>query len=226
MPREGDHDRSAIESDRPILDEQIDYYRARAPEYDEWFLRRGRYDRGEAPNREWFEEVGKVREALDRFAPRGEVLELACGTGLWTERLASRSDRLVALDASPEMIALNRTRLGAAENVEYVQADLFTWRPDRRFDVVFFAFWLSHVPDERFEAFWSLLSDALAPDGRVFFVDSGAPSGSSGSERSPSSAAWRTDASGLHALARISSRTAGCLIRGRAVAAATCALVG
>jgi hypothetical protein len=28
------------------------------------------------------------------------------------------------------------------------------WRPDRRYDVVFFGFWLSHVPLERFAAFW------------------------------------------------------------------------
>src|ERR671937_3148742 len=55
--------------------------------------------------------------------------------------------------------------------VRFVEADLFTWRPDRRYDVVFFAFWLSHVPLERFESFWSLVADCLEPHGRVFFVD-------------------------------------------------------
>ncbi len=35
----------------------------------------------------------------------------------------------------------------------------------------------------RFEGFWSLLREALVPGGRVFFVDSGATSGSSGQER-------------------------------------------
>jgi hypothetical protein len=55
--------------------------------------------------------------------------------------------------------------------VRFVRADLFTWRPDRRYDVVFFGFWLSHVPLERFESFWALVADALAPGGRVFFAD-------------------------------------------------------
>lgn len=43
--------------------------------------------------------------------------------------------------------------------------------PKQRYDVVFFGFWLSHVPPERFDDFWSLVADCLKPDGRVFFVD-------------------------------------------------------
>jgi demethylmenaquinone methyltransferase/2-methoxy-6-polyprenyl-1,4-benzoquinol methylase len=38
--------------------------------------------------------------------------------------------------------------------------------------VCFFSFWLSHVPDERFDAFWEKVALALKPNGRVFFVDS------------------------------------------------------
>jgi hypothetical protein len=37
--------------------------------------------------------------------------------------------------------------------------------------VVFFGFWISHVPLERFEAFWSMVRDCLEPDGRAMFVD-------------------------------------------------------
>jgi hypothetical protein len=53
--------------------------------------------------------------------------------------------------------------------VRFVEADLFTWEPDRRYDVVFMGFWLSHVPAERFESFWALVAAALAPRGRMFF---------------------------------------------------------
>ena len=58
---------------------------------------------------------------------------------------------------------------GAA--VRYEVADLFRWQPDRQYDTIFFSFWLSHVPPERLESFWSLVRAALAPGGRVFFVD-------------------------------------------------------
>jgi 2-polyprenyl-3-methyl-5-hydroxy-6-metoxy-1,4-benzoquinol methylase len=106
------------------------------------------------------------------FEPTGDVLELACGTGLWTQQLVRHAGRVTAVDAAAEVIAINRQRLGPDAPVEYVQADLFSWRPSRQYDVVFFSFWLSHVPPERFDAFWDLVRSALKPGGRVFFVDS------------------------------------------------------
>lgn len=154
-----------------LIEEQLAYYRARASEYDAWFLRQGRYDRGEAHAAQWFAEVEQLEGALDRFGPRGNVLELACGTGWWTERLARYGTSLTAVDASPEVIALNRQRLAGAP-VAYLGADLFTWEPKQTFDTVFFSFWLSHVPPERFASFWETVRRALNPGGRVFFIDS------------------------------------------------------
>jgi SAM-dependent methyltransferase len=154
-----------------LLKQQIDYYRARAPEYDDWFLRRGRYDRGPQANADWFADIELVRAALAEFRPEGDVLELACGTGLWTEQLLNRARGITAVDAAPEVLALNRQRLNS-DRVCYVQADLFTWRPEGRFDAVFFGFWLSHVPPARFESFWRMAADSLKPGGRMFFVDS------------------------------------------------------
>ena len=154
-----------------LLQEQLAYYRARACEYDEWFLRQGRYDRGPELNRQWFSEVEQVRKALDQFAPAGRVLELACGTGLWTEQLVRYAEHITAVDSSPEMLAINQDRVGSSK-VRHVRADLFEWRPDEQYDVVFFGFWLSHVPLERFGAFWELVRSPLTPQGRVFFVDS------------------------------------------------------
>jgi demethylmenaquinone methyltransferase/2-methoxy-6-polyprenyl-1,4-benzoquinol methylase len=154
-----------------LLEEQIAYYRARAGEYDQLYLRTGRYDRGPEGNRQWFAELAQVAGALAAFAPAGRVLELACGTGWWTTQLARYAGSVTAMDSSPEALAINRARLGTSR-VEHVQADLFSWRPTTRFDVVFFGFWLSHVPPERFESFWDLVRACLAPGGRVFFVDS------------------------------------------------------
>lgn len=154
-----------------LLASQLAYYRARASEYDTWFLRQGRYDRGEAHAQRWFGEVAQLECALTDFSPHGDILELACGTGWWTERLSEYGTSLTAVDASPEAIALNRERL-PSKHITYVQADLFAWEPERTFDTVFFSFWLSHVPPERFEGFWSLVRRCLKPGGRVFFIDS------------------------------------------------------
>ena len=139
-----------------LLGEQRAYYGALAPDY---------LDQGlDLPGGD------ELAEALDVFQPKGSVLELACGPGTWTGKLLRYAADVTAVDASPEMLAIAAARAGT-QRVRFIQADLFTWRPDRRYDVVFIGFWLSHVPGERFESFWSLVADCLKPDGRVFFAD-------------------------------------------------------
>src|SRR5947209_5174278 len=78
-----------------LLAEQTAYYRARAGEYDETsaFDAAARAD---------------LVAALEDFAPRGHVLELACGTGQWTGELAKHADQVTAVDAAPEMLSSTR----------------------------------------------------------------------------------------------------------------------
>lgn len=160
--------------ERPIsaqtLQEMKAYYRARAQEYDEWFYRQGRYDRGPEANARWFAEADEVFAALDTFALTGDVLELAPGTGIWTERLVRTAATITAVDASPEMIEINRTRV-ADPRVSYVLADLFSWQAERPYDAIFFGFWLSHVPQERLDDFFRSITTMLRPGGKIFFVD-------------------------------------------------------
>jgi SAM-dependent methyltransferase len=139
-----------------LLDEQLAYYRALGPDY----LNQGL----DLPGGD------ELIQALDAFQPTGSVLELACGPGVWTGHLLGYATDVTAVDASPEMLAIAAARVGH-ERVRFIRADLFTWRPDRRYDVVFIGFWLSHVPAERFASFWSLVADCLEPAGRVFFAD-------------------------------------------------------
>jgi SAM-dependent methyltransferase len=118
-----------------------------------------------------------VDAALAAFAPRGRVLELAAGTGIWTRKLVRLAEHVVAVDANAETLALNTAE------AELVQADIFEWRPSERFDVVFFGFWLSHVPEERFDEFWGLVRSGLGEHGRVFLVDSGPKETEPGDDR-------------------------------------------
>ena len=155
-----------------ILREQTRYYEDRAPEYEDVWYRRGRYDLGPEGNAGWFEETGRLEAAVDAFDASGEVLELACGTGLFTRRLAIRARRLTALDASPAVLEINRNRVGE-RSIDYVHADLFSWEPPqgRRFHAIFSSFLISHITPDRFAEFWSRLERWLAPGGRVFFCD-------------------------------------------------------
>jgi ubiquinone/menaquinone biosynthesis C-methylase UbiE len=124
-----------------------------------------------------------VENALATAHPHGEVLELACGTGIWTRILAATASDLTAVDASPEVLRINSSRLENAK-VHYVEADIFRWNPHKTFDLVFFGFWLSHVPEERFDAFWATVRRCLRPGGKAFFVDSlAAPEGTAHDQR-------------------------------------------
>ncbi|HET8528858.1 MAG TPA: methyltransferase domain-containing protein [Gaiellaceae bacterium] len=148
-----------------LLETQKRYYAARAPEYEDWWYRRGRYELPPERKAAWQADVAEVEAALDDFGVHGDVLELAAGTGIWTRRLVAAARRVVALDANPETLALNTPR------ADLRVVDLFAWEPDEQFDLCFFGFWISHVPAERFDAFWSTVRAALRPDGRVFLVD-------------------------------------------------------
>lgn len=159
-------------TDRALLDEQLQYYRERAAEYDEWWERRGRYDRGDEANSRWNAEIHVVREVFDDLDLGADVVELAPGTGYWTQLLAQRAGRVTALDGSAEMMDINRARLGAlASKVEYRQVDLFGWQPKRTWDSLVFCFWISHIPLERLPAFLATCRSALVPGGVMFFLD-------------------------------------------------------
>lgn len=64
------------------IQEQIAYYKARAKEYDEWFYRIGRYDRGSEINQRWFDEVAALKNVVQQVGTVDSILELACGTGI------------------------------------------------------------------------------------------------------------------------------------------------
>ncbi|HYU65817.1 MAG TPA: class I SAM-dependent methyltransferase, partial [Jatrophihabitantaceae bacterium] len=112
---------------------------------------------------------GLIDAVVERIPADADLLELACGTGVWTERLARRARTLTAVDAAPEMIEIARARTDT--DVRFVCTDVLGWQPSRRYDVVFFGFWLSHVPADRFAAFWTRLADCIVDGGQVVFVD-------------------------------------------------------
>lgn len=150
--------------DQHILDEQITYYRKRAQEYDD--------TTGQTEDLQLV--FARARDLLRQHAPVEKILELACGTGTWTCALLPLGRELTALDASPEMLALARQKVGNAV-VHFQQADLFEWQPKQQYDLVFFANWLSHVPPQRLETFLGTVARAVRPGGSLAIVDQYAP---------------------------------------------------
>src|SRR5207237_950554 len=150
------------ESVEALLAEQKTFYDLRAPDFGD-ATRPDRVGRSSL-------EPGVLRSVIEEFMPRGDVLELACGTGWLTRELTRHTDSLTAVDASSAMIQRARNEVDT-DAVRFVQADIFDWTPDRAYDVVCFATWLSHVPPTRFDDFWTLVARCLKPQGRVGFID-------------------------------------------------------
>jgi len=146
-----------MENAGSLLSEQLDYYRAIAKEYGDHSI--------DVPGKD------ELVNAIMDFKPTGDVLELACGSGKWTPILLKTAETLTAVDGAPEMLSLVKAHLPNTVPTRFIEADLFSWVPDKQYDAIFFGFWISHVPEERFEPFWSMVATALKPGGRVFFCD-------------------------------------------------------
>jgi demethylmenaquinone methyltransferase/2-methoxy-6-polyprenyl-1,4-benzoquinol methylase len=147
------------------IEAQKRYYDLRAPDY----LTGARSDRRlSTPERGLAE--AECRAIVDELRPTGDVLELACGPGAFTRQLARHARSVTAIDASPQMLARNEAEV-ARPNVRCVVADVFEWKSPTTYDVVFFGFFLSHVPPAAFESFWRIVRACLREGGRAAFVD-------------------------------------------------------
>lgn len=161
----------AMAPDRDPDREMREYYAARTPEYDDWYLRRGRYSRGPARDLAWHAELDQATAWLDRVPFSGEVVELAAGTGWWSPLLAQKGE-LSLYDINPGPLELARERLVAHHLRAHLHVRDAWAAPDRQVDGVFCGFWLSHVPDERLDEFLGLVRRWLRPGGVVAFIDS------------------------------------------------------
>jgi SAM-dependent methyltransferase len=147
------------------------YYEARAGEYDDWYLRRGRYSRGPVHDLAWNADLDAATLWLDGLPIRGEVVELAAGTGWWSTLLAGKGV-LSIYDANAGPLDRARDRLLAHGLRAHIHVRDAWAEPDRQVDALFCGFWLSHVPRARLAGFLGIARRWLKPGGTFAFIDS------------------------------------------------------
>jgi SAM-dependent methyltransferase len=137
------------------------YYADIASSYDE------RYEDSERQD-----DLDELHERIADLFANHKVLELGCGTGYWTETLACSAESVLAIDTSPEMLALARERVDAA-SVEFQQGDAFALPDDMagRFTACFAGFFWSHVKREDQEKYLKYLRAKLGKDVLLVLVD-------------------------------------------------------
>jgi demethylmenaquinone methyltransferase/2-methoxy-6-polyprenyl-1,4-benzoquinol methylase len=150
----------------------VDYYEARAGEYDDWYLRRGRYAHGPIHDAAWNAELDAAGRWLDALPIGGRIVELAAGTGWWSPLLAGKGELWIS-DAVEAPLDRARERLVAHGLRAHLHIrDAWAEPEGDPAGALFAGFWLSHVERDRTAAFLDLARRWLAPGGRVAIIDS------------------------------------------------------
>lgn len=145
-----------------------DYYAARASEYDRIYLK---------PERQV--NLRHMEAWLTQVFANRSVLEIACGTGYWTQFYAPVAAAVVALDGAEETLRIAEGRLQGT-HVRLLVGDAYELpKLDGRFDGAFAGFWWSHIPLMRVAAFLNGLHAALQPGAKIVFIDNRFVPGSS-----------------------------------------------
>ena len=146
-----------------------DYYARRAHEYERI------YDK---PERQ--ADLASLRESIPSLLDGRDVLEIACGTGFWTQFVATRAASVLATDVNEEVLELARRKSYPRDNVAFELLDIYSEEDlTRRFDAGLAAFWWSHVPRQSYGRFIEHFHRRLQSGAIVVFLDNRYVQGSS-----------------------------------------------
>lgn len=142
------------------IQEQINYYNDLAPNYDSFAVDNS------------FKGIKFKELVLNCLEKKGQCLEIASGTGVWTVILEKMNHSVIAVDSSENMHEIAKRKYGKRSVVKQVKEDIFSFETELSFDLIFSAFWISHVPEIHFLEFWLKIFGWLRRNGQVLFLDS------------------------------------------------------
>lgn len=155
------------------------YYADRAGEYDAIYSK---------PERQ--EDIRLLSGLLSEQLVDRNVLEVACGTGYWTQFYGPNTRSTIATDFNEEVLSIARSRLDAHDNIRVEQADAYSLKNiGGDFNAGIAAFWWSHLEKSKIASFLEVFHTKLSPRSRVVLVDNIYVEGSS-------TAISRTDSDG------------------------------
>jgi ubiquinone/menaquinone biosynthesis C-methylase UbiE len=159
----------SLEADSPAEAAMRSYYAARAREYEQIYLK---------PERQ--SDLRHLEQEIPWELAGRQVLEIACGTGYWTQFLARQVAGLLATDLTTETLKVARTKALDPAVVRFAQVDAFALSPSLGlFDGAFAGFWWSHLAFDRVDAFLASLTACLKPGAKVLLLDNRYVPGSS-----------------------------------------------
>lgn len=143
----------------------VSYYNDRAQEYEKVYL-----------NPDEQEDLLKAETVFQDLFSKKTVLEIACGTGYWTKRIAETATSVLATDVNESVIEIAREKR-MNNNVTFAVADMYSFTPDKKFEGVFGGFIWSHILLQDLDKFIDKVRSFLKPDGIIVFIDGNAVEG-------------------------------------------------
>ena len=151
------------------MDKLAAYYAQRAAEYERIYAR---------PERQ--ADLAALRARIGKLSTGKKVLELACGTGYWTEVMAAGAAQVTAIDVNEEVLQIARTKSYPENRVRIISGDCYSPPvAGRGHNALFAGFWWSHVPLAKLDSFLEGILSSIAPGGFIAFLDNGYVEGSS-----------------------------------------------
>jgi demethylmenaquinone methyltransferase/2-methoxy-6-polyprenyl-1,4-benzoquinol methylase len=145
------------------------YYSRRAREYEQIYFK---------PERQ--HELEWLRERVPRLYTGRRVLEVACGTGYWTQFIARSASKVFACDINEPVLEIAREKPIARGKAEFFKADAISLEGvPRGCNAAFAGFWWSHVKKSGLAQFVSNLAGVLEPGSVVGILDNQYAEGSS-----------------------------------------------
>jgi demethylmenaquinone methyltransferase/2-methoxy-6-polyprenyl-1,4-benzoquinol methylase len=158
-----------MDEPRSTIPQLEKYYAKRASEYEQVYEKAERQD-----ELEW------LRGRIPVLFRGRTVLEVACGTGYWTQFIAKAAKKVYACDINEAVLEIARDKPIAKDRVEFFRADAVSLEGvEARCDAAFAGFWWSHVKKSGIERFVANLATRLAPGSLVGILDNTYVEGSS-----------------------------------------------
>ncbi len=145
------------------------YYARRASEYEEIYERTERQD-----------DLRQLKDRISKSFVGDTVLEIACGTGYWTQFIARRASAILAIDCNSELLGIASQKDYGDCRVEFRLADAYSLSEiSPGFSAGFGGFWWSHVPLWKLADFLAAFHSKLNKNARALFLDNNYVEGSS-----------------------------------------------
>ena len=138
----------------------VSYYDDRANEYEKVYLNPA--EQGD---------LLKATTIFQNLFSQKTVLEIACGTGYWTERIAETATSIYATDINESVIEIARKKQ-INDNVTFAAADMYQLKPDQKYEGVFGGFIWSHILLQDLGKFIAKVRSFLKSNGTIVFIDS------------------------------------------------------